>query len=91
MSNVRKWDGEGTFAGSRGNDGVAPLADLHLDFAALAMVDPTSPPKPRPARAPLPEAPNRARAVGAGRGGKANFRAQPTFGFPAYDRRAVVG
>jgi hypothetical protein len=25
MSNVRKWDGEGTFAGSRGNDGVAPV------------------------------------------------------------------
>lgn len=77
----------GPSAGRRCIGSSAPLADLHLDFAALAMVDPTAPPKPGPARAPLPEAPNRARAVGAGRGGKANIRAQPTFGFPAYDRR----
>jgi hypothetical protein len=26
MSNVRKWDGQGTFAGSRGNDEVAPIS-----------------------------------------------------------------
>jgi len=26
MSKVRKWDGEGTFAGSRGNDGVATVS-----------------------------------------------------------------
>jgi hypothetical protein len=26
MSKVRKWDGEGTFAGTRDNDGVAPIA-----------------------------------------------------------------
>jgi hypothetical protein len=24
MSKVRKWDGEGTFAGTRGNDGLRP-------------------------------------------------------------------
>jgi len=28
MSKVRKWDGERTFAGTRGNDRVAPSTDL---------------------------------------------------------------
>jgi len=29
-SKVRKWDGEGTFAGTRDNDGVAPIAAIYV-------------------------------------------------------------
>jgi hypothetical protein len=39
MSTVRKRDGEGTFAGSRGNDGVAPIAAVWE--AAIELLDAT--------------------------------------------------
>jgi len=39
MSKVRKWDGEGTFAGSRGNDGVAPQRSSRQSGAATSLAN----------------------------------------------------
>ena len=37
MSKVRKWDGEGTFAGTRDNDGVAPIDPMGVRIATGAL------------------------------------------------------
>jgi hypothetical protein len=38
---VGKSDGEGTFAGTRGNDKVAPFVDLHITAIRSAQVGPS--------------------------------------------------